>query len=197
MSATPIINNLMEGRSMLQMMSGKVYDDVAISQTIPNAVNLHTKLSLNSIREKRQYIYNPHLDLEVQAPVPSMLTIRELKSNPLSIEKLLTDARIPKIIENIKGQTIIYTEYVTEIIEKIKNAVEQEGFSYALYTGEMKVQRFKDKKVQVLIASRPISTGVDELQYSCNRLIINTLPWTNAQYEHQRLIYENIQCIKV
>jgi len=45
------------------------------------------------------------------------------------------------------------------------------------------LQRFKDKKVQVLIASRPISVGVDELQFDCNRLIINTLPWTHAQYE--------------
>jgi Hypothetical methyltransferase len=35
----------------------------------------------------------------------------------------------------------------------------------------------------VLIASRPISTGVDGLQHICNRLIINTLPWTNAQYQ--------------
>jgi superfamily II DNA or RNA helicase len=43
--------------------------------------------------------------------------------------------------------------------------------------------RFLDKKVQVLIASRPISTGVDGLQHICNRLIINTLPWTNAQYQ--------------
>jgi helicase-like protein len=42
---------------------------------------------------------------------------------------------------------------------------------------------FLDKKVQVLIASRPISTGVDGLQHICNNLIINTLPWTNAQYQ--------------
>ena len=40
-----------------------------------------------------------------------------------------------------------------------------------------------DKKLQVLIASRPISVGVDGLQHICNRLIINTLPWTNAQYQ--------------
>jgi Hypothetical methyltransferase len=40
-----------------------------------------------------------------------------------------------------------------------------------------------DKKVQVLIASRPISVGVDGIQHICNRLIINTLPWTNAQYQ--------------
>ena len=43
--------------------------------------------------------------------------------------------------------------------------------------------RFLDKKVQVLIASRPLSVGVDGLQHICNRLIINTLPWTNAQYQ--------------
>ena len=35
----------------------------------------------------------------------------------------------------------------------------------------------------VLIASRPISTGVDGLQHIRNSLIINTLPWTNAQYQ--------------
>jgi hypothetical protein len=45
------------------------------------------------------------------------------------------------------------------------------------------LQRFKDGKAQVLIASRPVSVGVDELQYGCNRLILNTQPWTHAQYE--------------
>jgi hypothetical protein len=39
-----------------------------------------------------------------------------------------------------------------------------------------------EKKIQVLIASRPISTGVDGLQHICNRLIINTLPWVSKQY---------------
>jgi hypothetical protein len=54
-----------------------------------------------------------------------------------------------------------------------------------LYTGSNHsgLTRFLQKKVQVLIASRPISTGVDGLQKICNRLIINTLPWTNAQYQ--------------
>jgi superfamily II DNA or RNA helicase len=54
-----------------------------------------------------------------------------------------------------------------------------------LYTGSDRtgLSRFLDKKVQVLIASRPISVGVDGLQHICNRLIINTLPWTNAQYQ--------------
>ena len=100
------------------------------------------------------------------------------------IEKFLTEARIPEIIKNIDGQTIIYTEYITDIIEKLIVAVKQAGYSYSLFTGEMKaLHRFKDGKAQVLIASRPVAVGVDELQYDCNRLIFNTLPWTHAQYE--------------
>jgi hypothetical protein len=39
--------------------------------------------------------------------------------------------------------------------------------------------------VILLAATREttISVGVDGLQHICNRLIINTLPWTNAQYQ--------------
>ena len=35
----------------------------------------------------------------------------------------------------------------------------------------------------MLIASSRIGTGVNGLQYVCNKLIINCLPWTNAEYE--------------
>ena len=55
MSATPVINNIMEGRSQLELMTAKEYADVATTATIPNAVTLHQKLSLLSIREKRKY----------------------------------------------------------------------------------------------------------------------------------------------
>ena len=34
-----------------------------------------------------------------------------------------------------------------------------------------------------MIASRPLSIGIDGLQKVCNRLIINSLPWTNARYQ--------------
>jgi SAM-dependent methyltransferase len=40
-----------------------------------------------------------------------------------------------------------------------------------------------DGKVDVLVASSRIGTGVDGLQYICNKLVINALPWTNAEYE--------------
>jgi hypothetical protein len=186
LSATPVINNLMEGRSLLELITAKIYDDTSTKPTIPNAVTLYEKLSTISIRELPQYsidLRTEHID--VQTEKPRTISIKHLKSNPLTIEQFLTDARIPEIVKLIEGQTIIYTEYVTEIIEKLSKAVVNAGYSYALYTGSDRsgLRRFLDKKVQVLIASRPISVGVDGLQHICNRLIINTLPWTNAQYQ--------------
>jgi superfamily II DNA or RNA helicase len=188
LSATPVVNNLMEGRSLLELITGKIYDDVATTSTIPNAVTLYEKLSLVSIRELPKYnadVHTEHIDVKTQIPRNDIVGIKELKRNPLTIERFFSDAKIPEIIRHIEGQTIIYTEYVTDIIEKLCKAVESAGYSYALYTGSdhSGLKRFLDKKVQVLIASRPISTGVDGLQNICNRLIINTLPWTNAQYQ--------------
>ena len=97
----------------------------------------------------------------------------------------MTQARIPEIIKKINGPTIIYTEYVTGIIRQLREAVDDAGFTHAEYTGTYHsgLERFKNGEVQVLIASRPISVGVEGLQRACNNLIINTLPWTHAQYE--------------
>ncbi len=187
LSATPVVNNLTEGRSMLELITGKIYDDMGTRPTIPNAVTLYEKLSTISIREIP--VYNTHIEdrdvVQVYAEKPQHVNIKQLKSNPLTIEQFLTEARIPEIIKHIQEQTLIYTEYVTDVIQKLSRAVEAAGFSYALYTGSdhSGLKRFLEKKVQVLIASRPISVGVDGIQKICNRLIINTLPWTNAQYQ--------------
>jgi hypothetical protein len=123
--------------------------------------------------------------IEVHVERPRHLNISQLKSNPLAIEQLLTNAGIPEIAKHIEGQTINYTEYVINVIEKLALAVKSAGFSYAFYTGadHSGLKRFLNTKVQVLVASRPISVGVDGIQKICNRLIINTLPWTNAQYQ--------------
>ena len=186
LSATPVVNNLREGKSLLELITGKIYDDVATKPTIPNAVTLYEKLSTLSIRELPKYSVDLDTQvIDVVAQRPPSITVRYLKTNPLSIEKILTDARIPEIVKQIEGQCIIYTEYVEDIVKKISKAVENAGFTFALYTGSDRsgLTKFLDKKVQVLIASRPLSVGVDGLQHICNRLIINTLPWTNAQYQ--------------
>ena len=136
LSATPVVNNLKEGKSLLELLTGKVYDDVATRPTVPNAVTLFEKLSTISIRELPKYFVDVKTTtIDVVAHRPKEISISHLKSNPLAIEKLLMDARIPEIVKQISGQTIIYTEYVEDIIQNISNAVEQAGYTYALFTG--------------------------------------------------------------
>ena len=69
----------------------------------------------------------------------------------------------------------------------LKDAVEEKlgKGTVAIYTGENHSGKdlFIKGDRQVLIASRPIAVGVNGLQHVCNRLIINTLPWTNANYQ--------------
>jgi superfamily II DNA or RNA helicase len=130
LSATPVVNNLMEGRSLLELITGKIYDDVATRPTIPNAVTLYEKLSLVSIRELPRYdidVRTEHIDVKTQFHVNNNISIKQLKRNPLTIERFLSDAKIPEIIRYIRDQTIIYTEYVTDIIEKLSKAVEDAG----------------------------------------------------------------------
>ncbi len=193
LSATPVVNNIREGKSLLELMSGKIYDDVSTKPTVPNAVTLYEKITTNSIRQRPNYKISVVENIvNVEADRPTGISLAELNSRPLAIEQYLTDARIPEIVSRISGPTIIYSEYVgtaipgkPSILEKIGNAVKEKELSYGFYTGDdhTGLDRFLEKKIQVLIASRPISTGVDGLQSVCTNLIFNTLPWTHALYQ--------------
>ena len=128
---------------------------------------------INSIRQIPNYKHPIIDDIDVEAERPTGTSLVELNSRPLAIEQYLTDARIPEIIKRINGQTIIYTEYVgtanpakDPILKKIGDAVKEKKFTYGCYTGydHSCLDLFSEKKIQVLIASRPISTGIDGLQ---------------------------------
>ena len=45
MSATPVINNLTEGKSPIELITGKSYDDVSTKPRVPNAVTLFEKFT--------------------------------------------------------------------------------------------------------------------------------------------------------
>jgi hypothetical protein len=187
LSATRVINELEEGKSLLELITGIDYDDVSTTPSISNAVKLYEKLSMISIRQIPEYPVkeklNPvYVDVDF---TKSGMRAKDLKSG-LDIEQLTLPAKLPEIIEHIDGPTIIYTEYVTEIINKISEAVRAKGYSYALRIGgqdDTGLKRFERGEVQVLIASHPVSTGVNGLQDICNNIIISALPWTNSQYK--------------
>jgi hypothetical protein len=189
LSATPIVNHLREGKALLEMLNLPHPIDVRTDSNLSAAIMMFEKLSSLSIRQKlgQQKIQVKETDVEVLNPKIS----GEMINDPLTIEMILTPARIPAIIKNIQGQTIIYTEYVgnskkdASILKQLESALKKKKITCGFYTGNTKsgLDPFLHKKIKVLIASIPISVGVDGLQGVCSRLIFNSLPWTHAQYE--------------
>ena len=186
MTATPVINDLMECRSLIELVTGKDYhQELSTNPTIRNAVAFYGKLQIMSVRELPNYHVNTERQ-EVDVNAHTDEDILKLIRNPLKLEQILTEARISEIIKRISkdSKTIIYTEYVDEILQRLREEVKKAGFTFTEYTGIYKeLTSFVEGKAQVLIASKPIAVGVDRLQEVCDNLIINTLPWTNAHYQ--------------
>ena len=114
LSATPVVNNLVEGKSLLQLIvaNREMYDNISTNPTTSNAVTLFKYLTPMSIRQIPKYKEYDKQYVEVETDVPERKTLVELHKKPLAIEQVLTDARIEEIIKRIDGQTIIYTEYL-------------------------------------------------------------------------------------
>jgi SAM-dependent methyltransferase len=108
----------------------------------------------------------------------------------LELEQVLTRLRIPTILQNLSPgeKAVVYTHYVEGIIPLLREAIEAAGYRVGLLTGDTDAEQLeeflkRDGAIDVLVASSRIGTGVNGLQYVCNKLIINCLPWTNAEYE--------------
>lgn len=189
MSATPVINNLQEGRSLIEMITGVEHNDLPVKPTVPNCMRLHQQLARLGTRWRPEY--EPSLNVEKPEVHcdPWIDQIRELGRNasPLDIEKILTQARLPSIIEALKrpGQALVYTHYVDQIATTLYDAISDAGHRVGFYTGDSKhgLEQFKAGRLDVLIGSSSIGTGVDGLQLVCDRLVVNCLPWTNAEFE--------------
>lgn len=187
MSATPIINNLEEGKNLVEMILGEEQSDLQTTATVTNCMKLHQKLVNLGIRYLPQYelAYEQEI-IEIDcSDFLGEIVSKSKKGSPLSLEQILTKVRLPTILANIQPKTLIYTEYVEGIVDILRNALVQAGWKVGVYTGEEKagLHSFIHGNTDVLIGSSAIKVGVDGLQQVCNRLIINTLPWTNADFE--------------
>lgn len=198
MSATPVINNLIEAKSLLKLITGKKYEDINTRGTISNALKIFNQLLLNGIR------YIPKYDIilkELTAENTPTLNIDgadltdKLKDNSnkdyLGLEKILLESKLTVLGDYLKPKTIIYTYFTDKdrIPKRVAKYVKSKGYSHALYIGEQSTEEreqskrdFIEGEVDILIASRTIGTGVDGLQNICNRMVLLTLPWTDSEY---------------
>ncbi len=186
MSATPVVNSLDEAVSLIEMIKGREYNELDTAPKLSNALAIHEQLVINGIR----YVPNYAIELkETPIEIVDNSITAELQSigkgQVLHIEIALLKAKLKTIIDLCKSGTIIYSIFVDEIFDIIDNAVKASGLKVARFNGEDKtgIELFKQGKVDVLIGSSALGTGVDGLQYVCNRLIITSLPWTSAGYE--------------
>jgi hypothetical protein len=187
MSATPVINNIQEGKSLIEMVTGVAHNELDIRPTIDNCMRLHQRLVTLGIRWMPEY----NIDYEqIEIPVDCGDYIEEIHAlggngTPLQLEKILTVARLPVIRQHIQPKTLIYTHYIQGIDRILRDALVNDGWKVGFYTGEDKsgLEGFLNGKIDVLIGSSAIGTGVDGLQHVCNQLIVNVLPWTHAEFE--------------
>ena len=194
MSGTPVINELQEGKSLVEMITGHRHDELETKATVQNCMRLYQRLVTLGTRWRPDYEFQLE---EKRVEVDCVEHLDEIRAvargTVLEMERVLTKVRIPVIIEQLEPgtKTLIYTHYVQGIVDQLREAVIAAGLRPGLFTGnsdEADLAEFKKPggQVDVLIASSRVSTGVDGLQHVCNRLVINCLPWTNAEYEQLR-----------
>jgi len=206
MSATPVVNNLHEARSLLEVLWGVDLDDVKIRHTDINAFNIHALLVRAGVRWMPKYTPKRHEHVP-QINVDHLLEpLRELGQSPNAavVEQTLIDAKLPTIVDACVAaqqqgrRTLVYTHFVHELVEPIRRALEAVGLRVGVFTGADKsgLAAFLGKdttegtvrtmaeaeRVDVLIGSSAIGTGVDGLQDVADTLIFASLPWTNAEW---------------
>ena len=185
MSATPVINNLKEGKSLVELVTGVERKDLGEKATLNNCMRLHQAFATVGIRSK----VKPKITInKIKIPVDCTHLVDKIRKEGTSIlkmEQILTSARIPAILNEIRPKTIVYTHYVEGIVDQLKAAIESAGWTVGFHMGGDKSGKndFIDGSIDVLIASSAMATGVDGFQKVCDRLILNIPPWTSAELE--------------
>ena len=187
MSATPVINNLEEGKNLIELITGVFHSELETKATVANCMKLHQRLVSLGIRWMPEYSVNYELE---EIPVDCSEFLDEVRllskqDNLLELEKILTRARLPVIRARVRSKTIIYSPLIQGIAKILRDALVIDGWKVGFYTGREKsgLDGFMHGDIDVLIASNIIGVGIDGLQNVCHRLIINVLPWTHAEFE--------------
>ncbi|PLS85140.1 MAG: hypothetical protein CYG60_14200 [Actinobacteria bacterium] len=185
MSATPVINTLYEGRKLLEVVLGRSFGDLDSAPTVANALAVHRALMVNGFR------YRPPYEIEMKPPEVLETERNDLLDDlvaakgVLGTEQAVLAAKLEAAAKRIRPGTLIYTHYTQGMVGPIRRFVEGLGYRVGEYTGADKsgLEAFKERRVDVLIGSQPVSTGVDGLQYVCDRIVVISPPWTGAEYE--------------
>lgn len=186
MSATPVINNLVEPKKLIELITGEVHDELDTKSSISSGIEMYKSLTRYGIRYKPEYgisVDETLIEVNGDSLVDELKKVP--KGSPIGFEKVLLQTKLESVSKFLTKGTLIYSHYVTDLVEEIGKFVEELGFTFGYYIGEDKegLRRFRNKEIDILIGSSPIGTGVDGIQYVCNTLVPLILPWTSSEYE--------------
>jgi len=192
MTATPVINDLREGVSLLEAVTGeqqKLSTRRRGAGAVLDAINLHFALLRNGFRYKPKYERSLSVKLDRFVDNDVLSSLRRA-GEVLAIERTILPAKLERVRERITGGTLIYLEFVEGLVPIVRRFVESLGLRVGEYIGDTPTkkrdivkQQFIAGDIDVLIGSRAVALGVDGLQKVCSRLIMLSLPWTHAAFE--------------
>ena len=197
MTGTPLINSLSEVRSLVELITGKEHPEIGDIASINNIYLANKWLSIIGDRFIPNFGINVDEKFirinadELTHNIINISTSTTLPSITLPLENILLDKKLsdPNIIAEMTPGTIIYCKYKKNIIHRIIKKLEEYNISCVEYTGDIdenirkiNKDKFINRKADILVATSPISTGVDGLQKIAHKIIIFSYPWTAAEY---------------
>ncbi len=186
MSATPVLNDLHEARTLLELVTGQNLDHLPTKPTVDNAVLYHQLLTRHGLRHCPRYAMTVETTYPVLDGRAHLDRLRRVRPGDLlGLEQAVLEAKLPCILGLLRKGTVIFTTFVTGVADRLAAEARRAGFTVGLFTGDDKdgLEPFLRGELDVLVGSEPVGTGVDGLQKVANRLIFAALPWTSAHYD--------------
>lgn len=212
MSATPVVNDLDEAKSVFRLISGAA-PGVGTEQTVSNVTKFHHRMRTLGVRQLPQLSHSIRRNtVAVDITGDSATIVEELagrrnsapggRLHGLQVEQALLPYKMPAIRTSVASSVgegkpvIVYSKFTTGMVDPIVEGVSDmkrpdgSAVRAVRYTGDETpeerkdiVQRFRRGEIDVLVASSPITTGVDGLQDVCSHLVVACPPYTSAELE--------------
>ena len=198
LSATPVINNLLEGRSLIELVSQESLDGVDEEMDLNACMNLYQHFIVHGIRMNPGHLTRTELllvDVDATSFLPQVISATR-RGSYHDVEQLLVQPKLNALDACLEpGQkTVIFITYIKSTLDPLCQWLKEHGYSYSVYTGGDKeaseagfvdsLDEFIRGSTDILVASiQCAGTGVDGLQSVCNRAVFLQLPWTSTEFE--------------
>ena len=198
LSATPVINNLLEGRSLIELVSQEALDGVDEEMDLNACMNLYQHFVVHGIRMNPGRLPRTELllvDVDATSILPQVISATR-RGSYHDVEQLLVQPKLDALKACLEpGQkTVIFITYIKSTLDPLCQWLKQHGYSYSIYTGSDKeaseagfvdsLDEFIRGSTDILVASiQCAGTGVDGLQSVCNSAVFLQLPWTSTEFE--------------